>query len=227
MSTSGKHIHSSQKGVQCEDQVQENPEEPRHSCRSRNPTEKMLELQKDEAQKRERKLSCLYDQWKPQARKARNQLKADIPESQLASLVDTIESAKENVLSMYVEIRDRITPSTEIRRRIDACEAVTRDILKIAYERISGINGDFNSGEEKQRLHELLHHDYALSIYGSSASHDSIHSSYHSRASSVVAKHAEAAANLAVKEAEYKVLLEEEKLKEKNTALRGAAENRT
>ena len=38
--------------------------------------------------------------------------------------------------------------------------------------------------------------------------------STHSRASSVVAKRAEAAANPAAKEAEYKVLLEEEKLKE-------------
>ena len=134
MSTSGKQVHSCQKGVQCEDQIQENPEEPRHSCRSRNPTVKMLELQKDEAQKRERKLSCLYDQWKIQAHKAWNQLKADIPESQLASLVEALEKAKENVLSMYV------TPWTETRRRIDACEAVTRDILKIAYERILGIN---------------------------------------------------------------------------------------
>lgn len=196
-------------------QDEENIEELRRSSRSRNPTAKMLEFQKNEAQKREKKLACLYDQWKMQARKARNELKSDIPESQMASLVDGIEKARDNVLCIYGEIRDSVTPSTETRRRIDACEAVSRNILKIAFERISGINGDFESEEESQRLHELLHLDYAVSVFGSSASHSSRSTGQHSRVSSVAAKRADAAADLAAKEAEYELLLKEKRQKER------------
>ena len=200
-------------------QVPEYEEELRRSGRQRNPTEKMIAFQKDEAEKREKRLACLYDQWKMQARKVRNQLKSDISVSQIASLVDAIQKAKENVLKVYDEIRGCITPSPDLRRRVDACEAVTTDITKIAYERISGINEDVDFEEEKQRLHELLRHDYAKSIYGASASYTSIHTS-HSKDSLVTAKRADAAADLAAKEAEYEMLLEEEKQKEKLEAQR-------
>lgn len=71
---------------------------------------------------------------------------------------------------MYVEIRDHLTPSSETRRRIDACEAVTKDIVKIAYERIVGIDGDFDGERVKQRLCELLKRDNARSVYGSTVS---------------------------------------------------------
>ena len=106
MSEPHEEVDSLQEGIQALGQVVENTEELRRSSRSRNPTAKMLEFQKNEAQKKEKKLACLYDQWKMQARKARNELKSDIPESQIASLVDAIERARDNVLSIYSEIRD-------------------------------------------------------------------------------------------------------------------------
>ncbi|KAK0147947.1 hypothetical protein N1851_012313 [Merluccius polli] len=191
-------------------------EDLRRSGRLRNPTEKMLAFHKEEAHKKEKRLTHIYEQWKIQARKAREQLKLNIPESDIATLIDTLEEGKNCVINLYIEIRAHLTPSNETRRRIDACEAVTRDIVKIALERISGIDGEFDSEAVKQRLHELLNRDYAHSIYGSTASPPSQHSSKgFSQHSVVAAKRADAAAELAAKEAEYEVLLKEEKQKEK------------
>ena len=194
-------------------------EEPRRSGCLRNPTERMLAFQREEAHKKEKRLIHIYEQWKTQARKAKEQLKLNISQSDIAALIDTLEEGKNDVINLYMEIRDHLTPSSETRRRIDACEAVTRDIVKIAFERISGIDGEFDSEAAKQRLRELLNNDYARSIYGSAASHasqlSSKCSSQHSANSVIAAKRADAAAELAAKEAEYEVLFEEEKQKER------------
>ena len=187
-------------------------------CRSGRlwiPTEKMLAFNQEEAHKKEKRLFHVYEQWKVQARKARKQLKLNIPECDIAALIDTLEEGKDCVTNLYMEIRAHVTPTSETRRRIDACEAVTRDIVKIAYERISGIDEDFDSETAGQRLHELLKRDYACSIYGSTASPLSQHSKCSSQHSVVATKRADAAAELAAKEAEYEVLLKEEKQKEK------------
>ncbi|KAG7453482.1 hypothetical protein JOB18_018614 [Solea senegalensis] len=190
-------------------------EELRRSGRQKNPTEKMLAFQREEAHKKEKRLTHFYELWKTQARKTREQLKSNIPENEIAALIDTLEEGMSDVIRIYMEIRDHLTPSSETRRRIDACEAVTRDIVRIAYERITGIDGEFDSEAVKQRLCELLNRDYARSIYGSTASPSSRHSSQNSVSSIVTAKRADAAADLAAKEAEYEGLLEEERQKEK------------
>lgn len=69
-----------------------------------------------------------------------------------------------------------------------------------------------NERQERRRLHELLRHDYAQSSYGSVISYGK--SDHHSVASSLAAKHADAAAELAVNESNYEMLLEEERQKE-------------
>ncbi|KAL7841403.1 hypothetical protein SRHO_G00250940 [Serrasalmus rhombeus] len=125
----------------------------------------MLTYQNDEQMKRERKLVNVYEQWKIHARKARQELKTDISEKHLAALADSLEKGKNDLMKIYNELRLYKTPDAELRRKVDACEAVTSDIIKKVYERLTGIN--------------------------------------------------DAAAELAAKEAEYKVLLEERKQKEK------------
>ncbi|KAJ8369493.1 hypothetical protein SKAU_G00095210 [Synaphobranchus kaupii] len=62
----------------------------RRSSRRRNPTEKMHALQTEVAEKKVKGLLCMYDQWKILVRTARNQLKSDIPESELGLLIDTL-----------------------------------------------------------------------------------------------------------------------------------------
>ncbi|KAL7831306.1 hypothetical protein SRHO_G00308090 [Serrasalmus rhombeus] len=173
----------------------------------------MLAYQNDEQIKRERKLVNVYEQWKVQARKARQELKTDISEKHLADLADSLEKGKNDLMKIYTELRLHKTPDAELRRKVDACEAVTSDIIKIVYERLTGINGEFDAEYEGQRLRELRVPDYAHSIYGSTVSGSKI--SQHSMSSCIAAKRADAAAELAAKEAEYKVLLEERKQKEK------------
>ncbi|KAI7814389.1 hypothetical protein IRJ41_014552 [Triplophysa rosa] len=173
---------------------------PRRSIRPRNPTGKMATLQEENAQKKERRLISAYEKWKMLARTARNQLKSDLTESQLASLIDILENEKEIVMQIYKEVRNLVTPSTGLRRRIDACEAVKSDIIKIAYERISGLD-EFDEKQVKQRLQELLDCSYARSIYGSTVSRishkPSKQLSHHTVSSHVASRHAEAAAELA------------------------------
>ena len=48
-------------------------------------------------------------------------------------------------------------------------EAVTNHMLKVIYERLSAIDGEFDADFERQRLHQLHANDYAYSIYASAS----------------------------------------------------------
>ena len=143
---------------------------------------------------------------------AREEFKCNISETQLGSWVDALEKQRDEIVSMYGELRKSATSSAEMRRRIDACKAVTADIIKVAYERILCIE-NFNADHVRSRLWEIAKCSYAHPIYVSAvsqASHSAPNTSSYSK-SSLVAKRIEAAAEFAAKEAEYEVLLKEEK----------------
>ena len=74
---------------------------------------------------------------------------------------------------------------------------MSNDILKIVYERLAAIDGDFNAEDERLRLRQLTAQDYAYSIYGSASQAGASH---RSDTPSIAAKRAEAAAELAAKE---------------------------
>lgn len=48
----------------------------------------------------------------------------------------------------YSELRERDAPSHVIRRKIDSCESVTKDIMKIISERLAAID---EYDEKKER----------------------------------------------------------------------------
>ncbi|KAG1930139.1 hypothetical protein F2P79_022561 [Pimephales promelas] len=189
---------------------------PRRSERPHMPSEKMLAYQKDECCKKEKRIDTLYEQWKVAARKARHDLKSDISDKQLAEIADSLEDKKNCIMKIFSEIREHSTPATDLRRKIDACEAVTNDLVKIVLERLAIVDGDFDAEQERRRLHELLAHSYAHSIYGSSTSQTSVSSSSRS---SCTSKRADAVAELAAKEAEYKMMQAERQQKEKMRTL--------
>lgn len=92
----------------------------------------------------------------------------------------------------------------------DACEAVTKDFVKVILERLS-TSGEFNEEDAKHNLHQLLTPEYAHSINGTA----SLSKISHRSGSSIAAKRVEAAAELAAKEAQYKATQEEIKQKQK------------
>ncbi|XP_030208539.1 uncharacterized protein LOC115556311 [Gadus morhua] len=191
------------------------PGGPRRSERARNPTEKMRALQAEEAKKMEKGLLSMYEQWKLKIRKARDQLKSYMPDDELWPLVEELRKSKEDIMNIYSEMRDLATPSTDIRRRVDTCESVTTEIIIIAHNRAIDDEVEFNEKQERHRLHELLHRDYAKSVYGSAASLTShSKSDHHSMTSSMAAKRADAAAELAVKETNYEMMIAEERQRE-------------
>lgn len=57
--------------------------------------------------------------------------------------------------------------NTKYREKINS--SITKDIVRIAYKRISGVDGDIDGERVRGNLRELLDRDYALSVYGSTA----------------------------------------------------------
>lgn len=143
---------------------------PRRTQRLPKPTEKMQEYQMEESINREKRLLSLYEQWKIQIRASRENLKRDLSESELATMADDVEKRMKAIMRLYCKIRERVMPSTELRRKIDVCGAVTKGIVEIiVLERLSAISGGFNEENEKRHLHQLLVYDYAHSIYGTAS----------------------------------------------------------
>lgn len=208
-----RHDHSQEVG---DDQQ----ELPRRSERERHPTEKLRVLQKEGVEKREKRLLTLYEKWKVQIRKAREQLKNYMSEGELWLLIDDLKKTRDTIMNMYSEIRDLATPSMDTRRRVDTCESVSKEIIIIAHDRTVDNEDEFDERQERRRLHKLLQHDYARSIYGSNVSVVSCaQSDHYSVVSSLTAKRADAAADLAVKKSNYEMLLEEERQRESIRAL--------
>ncbi|XP_028314916.1 uncharacterized protein LOC114470784 [Gouania willdenowi] len=181
---------------------------PRRSERPSVPTEKMFLFQKDEQTKRERKLETIYEHWKGQVRVYREDLKSDLSESRLADMADGIERTVNDMMKVYNDLRERHAPSHVIRRKMDSCESVTKDIMKIIFERLAAID-EYDGEKERQRLHQLLLYEHAKSIFGTASQ-----SSNHTEAS-IAAKRIEAAAESAAMEAQYKIAQEEIKQREK------------
>lgn len=80
---------------------------------------------------------------------------------------------------------------------------MTKEVITIAHNRAIYEEEEFNEEEERCRLSELLHLEYARSVYGSAPSFFSSQgeSDHHSMTSSMSAKRPDTAAKLAAKKA--------------------------
>lgn len=180
----------------------------RKSSRERRLTPKMLELKQQESAQKERKFRSVYDKWKTQAKEVRSKLKSECSESDLYNMMDAVEKLETEMKELYENIRHDITPSQEIRRKIDACTAVSSDLLGLMRVRLSEEEEDFDADAEKARLRMLLDNEYAKSIYGSSTSKSIARSScsnFSAESPSISVKRAETAAQLAAKKAEIEM----------------------
>ncbi|XP_067301419.1 uncharacterized protein [Pseudorasbora parva] len=182
--------------------------ETRKSSRDKRLTPKMQELKEQELAKKERKFKSTYENWKIYVKDVRSKLKHECSESDLCDMMDGLEKQELELKESYDNMRHQAPPSQEIRRKIDACCAVTADLLKLMKVRLVEDGMEFDAEAERARLRMLLDCEYARSIYGSTVSRPtaiSNHSEPPSESASISAKRAETAALLAAKKAEVEM----------------------
>ena len=130
----------------------------------------------------------------------------ELKEQELISREKKFKATYEKWKNNVRDIRTRSAPSQEIWRKVDACSAVTADLLQLMRVRLTEGGGEFDAEAERPRLRMLLDNEYARSIYGSTASRVTARSCHHSEqlseSPSILAKRAETAAQLAAKRAE-------------------------
>ena len=190
-----------------QDKLEEEDTSPQRTKRKPVPTEKMIAFQKETAQKKVKTFLSMYEQWKVTVRTTRTSLKSNIPDHEIEPLIDKVIQSKENIIKLFLEIREHVTPDAGIRRRVDACESISKDLVQIAYDTM--LDEDFDKEQRHNRLLELRDRDSSHSIFGAQ-SQASSGRSHHSKAQSVAASRLEAAAELAAKEAEYEARVEEQ-----------------
>ncbi|KAL0154219.1 hypothetical protein M9458_050473 [Cirrhinus mrigala] len=182
--------------------------EIRKSSREKRLTPKMQELKEQELAQKERKFKSAYENWKIHVRDVRSKLKHECSESDLCDMMDGVEKQEFDLKELYDNMRLHAVPSQEIRRKIDACSAVTADLVKLMRVRLVEDGMEFDAEAERARLRMLLDCEYARSIYGSTVSRATVLSN-HSKPSldsaSISAKRAETAALLAAKKAEVEM----------------------
>ena len=166
----------------------------------------MVELKQQEASQRESKCIILYEKWKKQVKASRTMLKDECSYGDLDDMMDAVEEQETQVKEAYGNIRSHSAPSTEIRRKMDSCTAVTRDLMGLMKVRMSELGQEeFDAKAESARLHMVLDREYAQSIFESSMTKSTVRRHHLSRSSeqqSITAKRAECAAELAAKKAE-------------------------
>ena len=183
--------------------------EPRKSSRERNLTPKMLELKQQATSKKENKFTMLYDKWKEQIRATRSSLKNECFDMNLCCMMDAVEGLEAQVKDAYENIRVQFAPSTDIRRKMDSCTAVTADVMALLKVRMSEVGqDDFNAEAENARLHMMLDREYAQSIFSASVPKSSVcscQSECPSEQQSITVKRADCVAQLAAKKAEMEM----------------------
>lgn len=111
--------------------------EIRKSSRERHFTPKMQEIKDQELIQNEKRFQSLYDKWKIKVRDTRTRLKDACPEEDLYNMMDDVEMLDSNLKETYDNIRKLTAPSQEIRRKVDACSAVTLDLLRLMRVRLT------------------------------------------------------------------------------------------
>ncbi|KAL1250801.1 hypothetical protein QQF64_018597 [Cirrhinus molitorella] len=181
-------------------------DEPRKSLRERKLTPKMQELKQQEISQNESKFIKLYENWKEQVKATRTKLKSECSDQDLSDLMDSVEEMETQVKNVYELIRSQSVSSTEIRRKMDSCTAVTADIMGLMKVRMSEVGQEeFDVKAENARIHMVLDKEYAQSIFSPTSSTRSHRSSCSSAHQSITAKRAECAAQLAAKQAEMEM----------------------
>ncbi len=190
--------------------------ELRRSQITRKLTERGKELQDEKLSKLKNPFQGSYEKWKALARNVRHKLMGCLSNNMLQALIGTISAASKDLNVVYQELRQNVSPGSDIRHRIDTCSAVTKKMVESAWSRL----GEGVEGQDPFIQEECC--TYTGSVFSSIASKSSHgHSrsssqslnnlSVSSRGSSLSsAKKQEAAAEIAATEATLEILQQQE-----------------
>lgn len=122
---------------------------------------KMAKYMEEEASKRLSILNRTYNQWKTHIKDCKARLKDECTEIELGRMIEGIQTHEKHVLECFDKLKYCKTPTTDTVRRVDACIAVTNDVLKLINEIISGVE---NYTDIQFKKH-LQNNGYATSIF--------------------------------------------------------------
>ncbi len=179
---------------------QETETRTRKSSRERRPTQRMIEHQEEETEKRERKFFKCYGLLKTNVKGAREAVKVEVQEEVIENLTKTLEAGEAEMLQIFNEIRTNKPPSQEVRTKMDRASAMVHDVLNALAEVLGSLTGPFDADDRGEIAQQLLKHDYGKSVYGSTASRATKDSS----ANSVHSERVRLEAQLAGKEVEVR-----------------------
>lgn len=117
------------------------------------PKENMLTYQSEELSEREKRLIHKHEQWKILIKEARQDLKSDLSDEDLAALADMLKQWQKELVNDYDDIRSCVTPSPDLKHKIEECDAIFNDLMKILYERMAGAKGEFGAQRESHAIH--------------------------------------------------------------------------
>ncbi|XP_028277083.1 uncharacterized protein LOC114445917 [Parambassis ranga] len=104
----------------------------RRSQRTRKLTAKGQELQDSKSKRLQHLFTVAYDKWKTQAKEVKKALNKSTSSELLRELVSTTCKASTDVKQTYEDLRQYCTPDGETRRRVDTCDAISKQIEEYA-----------------------------------------------------------------------------------------------
>lgn len=124
----------------------------RKSSRERRLTPKMQELKEQKLIQMEKKFKATYEKWKSNVKDIHTRLKQVCSEGDMCNMMDGAERLESELKEIYDSIRLQTAPSQEIRRKVDACSAVTADLLQLMSVCLME-EGEFDAVAERLSLH--------------------------------------------------------------------------
>ena len=107
----------------------------RRSQRIRKLTEKGQELQESKSKSLQLRFKSAYDQWKVLVKETKKQLDKPLSSEILQDITTKIQGTSSDVKQAYDDVRQVITPDADTRRRVDTCDAVSKQLLDFAWKK--------------------------------------------------------------------------------------------
>lgn len=174
--------------------------------------ENMLTYQSEELNERKKRLIHKHEEWKILLKEAGQELKNNLSDEDLAALANTLKQRQKDFMNNYDDIRTCVTSSPDLRHKIEACDAIFKDLMRIIYERMAEAKGELDAQQECHAIHQRLNRNNPHSLRGTPALPSL---SQPQNEPSLAAPRVKAADELAAKEAHCKFMQEERTHKEK------------